>query len=74
MTDRVHSLTVILCKDYRDDDVKAISDAIKMIKGVIEVKENVADINSKMAESRALLDMRTKIFELLYPKEDEWQR
>lgn len=74
MTDRIHSLTVILDKDYRDDDVKVISNAIRMIRGVIEVKEHVADLNSKMAEAMAESRMRTKIFELLYPKEDEWQR
>jgi hypothetical protein len=74
MTDRIHSLTVILDKDYRDDDVKAIVNAIMMIRGVIGVNEHVADLSSRMAEEVAESRMMTKIFELLYPKEDEWQR
>lgn len=37
MTDRVRYLTVILDKDYRDDDAEEISNAITMIRGVKEV-------------------------------------
>jgi hypothetical protein len=67
MTNRIHSLTVVLDKDYRDDDIKAISNTIRMIKGVIDVQEHVADINSRMAESRALCEMREKLLNIFYP-------
>jgi hypothetical protein len=72
MTDRIYSLRVVLDKDYRDDDVKSISDAIRMIRGVVDVKEHVSDLNSKMASLRALNELRDKVLNSLYPKEDEW--
>ena len=65
MTDRVHSLTVVLDHDYRVDDVEAIIHALYMIKGVIKVEPNVADVTSLMAESRAQNELRAKIFAAL---------
>jgi hypothetical protein len=38
MTDRIQHLTVCLDKDYRDDDCECIVNAIRMIKGVRDVK------------------------------------
>ena len=40
MTDRIHALTVVLDRDYREDDVQVIIDAIKMIKGVSSVEHD----------------------------------
>lgn len=37
MTDRVRTLTVVLDRDYRTDDVEGIVDAIRMTKGVAKV-------------------------------------
>ena len=42
MTDRFHSLTVVLEREIRDDDAEPIIAAIKMIKGVAEVTGEVA--------------------------------
>ena len=65
MTDRIRVLTVILDRDYReDDDCKVIVDAIRMIRGVAKVDKRVVDhvehmvrleIGAKVAEN--LLDM-----------------
>lgn len=65
MTDRYHSLQVILEKDIRDDDAEMLINAIKMLKGVIDVKGDVADWNSQMAESRAHSEIRKKLWEAL---------
>jgi hypothetical protein len=68
MTDRYFALTVILEKDIRDDDAEHILDAIKMIKGVLNVKGNVTSPDTWMAEERARVDLRKKLFNVLYPE------
>jgi hypothetical protein len=37
MTDRIRSLTIVLDRDYRADDVETVMHAIHMIKGVHSV-------------------------------------
>lgn len=39
MTDRIHSLTVTLERDMREDDAQALIDAIRMIKEGIKVQK-----------------------------------
>lgn len=68
MTDRYHSLTVVLAKDIREDDAKAIINAIKAIRHVLTVEGHVADLDSHMAYERARADLGEKIWEVLYPK------
>ena len=53
MTDRIHSLTVVLEHNIRDDDIEPLIKAIKMIRWVNEVVPIVADGAAYMAESRA---------------------
>lgn len=69
MTDRFHSLTVVLEQDTRDDDAEPILQAIRMIKGVLSVSGTVADIESHMAEDRARQDITVRVFEALKSKE-----
>lgn len=68
MTDRIHSLTVVLDKDYRDDDVQAIVAAIKMVRGVLTVGLNVADHNDYMARERARAELQIQIRDILWPR------
>ncbi len=68
MTDRYHSLTVVLEKDFRDDDAESILNAIEMIKGVLSVKPHISDCDSNMAEDRARRELGQKLWEILYPK------
>lgn len=65
MTDRVHSLTVILEKDTRDDDVECWVSAIRMLKGVISVQKNISDIDYHVAEQRAKQEIRSKLFDII---------
>jgi hypothetical protein len=67
MTDRVHSLTVVLEHDYRDDDVEVIVSAIHQIRGVLRVDTHVTEISDHMAESRAIEHWRRKLVDLLWP-------
>jgi len=68
MTDVVFALTVVLEKDVRTDDLEAITNAIKMIRGVLNVTEHVSDISSFMAEERARHELGEKLWNVLYPK------
>jgi len=71
MTDRYHSLTVVLEKNIRIDDAESTINAIKHIKGVLSVKGNVADANSDMAESRAISELSQKLWHILYPQKED---
>lgn len=66
MTDRYYALTVILEKDIRDDDAKPILDAIKTIRGVLNVKPHISDPGTWMAEERARNDLGRKILDIIY--------
>lgn len=65
MTDRIHSFTVALDQNIRDDDVQPIIDAIQMIKHVLSVTPHVADADAYMAESRAKTELRQKLWDVL---------
>ena len=65
MTDRVHSLTVVLEKDLRVDDVESLIAAIKHFRGVLSVDTNISDSALHTAEMRAAFDLRTRIHRAL---------
>lgn len=67
MTDRYHSLTVVLKDDMHADDAEALIKAIMMLKGVCDVSGNVADVNSYVAEARARREYGEKLWEILHP-------
>lgn len=65
MTDRVVSLTVILDKEYRVDDVERLIDAIQMVKGVAHVEKGpVSNVDTWFALSRIRHDLLPKIIDL----------
>ena len=68
MTDRYNTLTVVLEREIREDDAEKYIDAIRMIKGVLSVKGNVADYEEYMATERVRRELGEKIWEVLYPK------
>jgi len=61
MTDRIHSITLVLEENVRVDDAEYILNACRMLKGVISADGNIADFDSHMAESRARTDMLTRV-------------
>jgi hypothetical protein len=70
MSDRTRCLTVVLDQDYRIcDDAQAIIEAIKMIKGVVAVEANVADIGAYTAYASARIALEQKLWNAL--KEDK---
>jgi hypothetical protein len=60
MTDRIHSLTVVLEEDVREDDVQSLMQAICHMRNVAAVDGVVSDIVSHMAETRAKLELGAK--------------
>ena len=63
-----HSLTVVLERDMSPDYAADTIKAIRMIRGVLEVTPEVADIQTRMAESRAKQDLGQKILNVIFPK------
>lgn len=67
MTDRYLTLTVVLDKDTRDDDAQGLVDAISLMKGVMSVEGNVADVQDYMARATAIDLWREKLIDVLWP-------
>lgn len=67
MTDRIHSLTVLLESDWREDDVESIINSILMTKGVFKVEKHVTDPVAFMARERARQELRKQMIDILYP-------
>lgn len=65
MTDRYNSLTVALNRDIRDDDADVIINAIRMIKGVVDVTGNVVDHDSYTAEIRTREKVVSQLQEII---------
>lgn len=68
MTDRYHSIAVVLEEDIRDDDAEYILNAIRMIKGVLSIEPHISNFESNMAEERAKKEYADKLWNVLYPK------
>ncbi|MDD5649637.1 MAG: hypothetical protein PHF86_04355 [Candidatus Nanoarchaeia archaeon] len=65
MSDRTTCLTVVLDNDFRIDDIDSILNAIRMIKGVAEVKANVSNPEEFTAYIRAKMSLEKKLWEAL---------
>lgn len=70
MSDRCHSLLVVLEEDLRaDDDAKPLINAIKQMRGVISVTPNIrTGITEHMADERARFELGQKLMDVVYPK------
>ncbi len=65
MTDRINGVFVTLDRDIRIDDAEHLLNAIRMIKGVIDVTPNVTDFNDHMAKTTARIDLENKLLKVL---------
>lgn len=70
MTDRIHSITIVLEEDTRVDDAESLLNAVKMMKGVVSAEGNVADCVSYVAETRVRSEIGRKLFKVLHPPKD----
>ena len=65
MTDRFHSLTVALSGDSREDDAEALMNAIRLLRGVLDVAGNVSDAGAWTAERRAMRVIEQRLWDAL---------
>lgn len=68
MTDRIHSFTVVLDENMREEDAEAIANAIRLMRGILSVESNVSDPGQFVAETRVRSELGDKLWEVLYPK------
>lgn len=66
MTDRFNGFIVVLEENLRSDDAESTINAIRHIKGVLDVIPNVADFNSVVAEQRVRADTFIKLRKALF--------
>ncbi len=71
MSDRFHSLAVVLEKDMKDEEAEGLIKAIQRLRGVQGVTPNISDFDSHMAEVRARAELGKKIIEVIYPPTTE---
>lgn len=71
MTDRLKGVYVAFTKDIRVDDAEPIIHAIKMIKGVLDVEQNVADPDDWMNRRRIRGELAEQLMAILYPAEKD---
>lgn len=74
MSDSHDILTVVLEKDMKGEAVDRLIDAIKLLHNVLDVKANVKSITQYAAEERAKQELRDKLIEVLWPKEERRRR
>jgi hypothetical protein len=67
MTDRLHTLTVVLETDMRVDDAESLISAIRQLRGVLSVTGEVSDMTAHMAQERARRELGQKIMNVIYP-------
>jgi len=63
MTDRVKGFVISLDHDIREDDCEYILNAIKMIKGVVNVEKVLSEPNDHIIRMRVEKEMSDKFFE-----------
>lgn len=68
MTDRVHSLLVVLDHDVREDDIDNFVAVLAHMRGVAGVEKCVSDPGTLMAEVRADQVWRKRLIDLLNQK------
>lgn len=68
MTDRYHTLTVVLERDTRDDDAEPLIAAIRQMRGVLSVTGVVVSPEAHMAQERARRELGEKLMAVLYPQ------
>lgn len=65
MTDRVKGFTVTLSHDIRIDDVEPLMEAIKLMRGVIDVVPSISTGEDYMNRQMIRHEMREKLFKAL---------
>ena len=65
MTDRLKGCTVVFDRDIRVDDAEHLLDAIRMLRGVIDVTPEIKVLSDFHAQIRAHIDIQRRLFKVL---------
>lgn len=66
MTDRIHSLTVVLREDVRDDDIEPLLVAIRLLSPVLAVSTHISgSIGEHVAATRVDAEWRDSLYALM---------
>jgi len=65
MTDRIHSITLILEENMREDDAESLIEACRHFRGVIGVQGNVTNVSEAVAEQRVRIDLERRLFDVV---------
>lgn len=65
MTDRYSALIVILDHDIRDDDAEMMVNAIKQLKGVLDVRAHLANPDTDIAAIRLKVGLIEKLIKVV---------
>lgn len=74
MTERAHSLTVILSNDMRVDDVEHLVHAIQMMKFVHSVEPNTRDSELAVVEHRLKREVIERLYDVIQEFRDKTWR
>lgn len=66
MTDRAKGLVVTLEHDMRVDDAEVILNAIRQIRGVVDVQFVISDINDHINRTRIKRKIQEKLWDVLH--------
>jgi hypothetical protein len=68
MTTRLTGVYVLFETDTREDDAAGLIDAIRRLRGVLDVRPEATDLSQWAAETRARRELRAKLIDLLVEK------
>ena len=65
MSDQFQAVTVVLSEDVREEDLRSILDAIRMVKGVASVSDkHVVDSTDYMARARVRFELGSTMLDV----------
>lgn len=67
MSDRHHAYTVVLEKELKDEDSEGILEAIRHLRGVMQVIPHVADHSFYTAKEQAKFELRCEMLDVIMP-------
>lgn len=65
MTDKIKGFTVTLERDFNEDDVKVIMQAIQMIKGIAKVEPSLVKSDDVFNRNRIRYELRDKFYKFI---------
>jgi hypothetical protein len=70
MTDRLKGATVVFEEDIREDDAQGLIDAIKHLRGVLDVIPNIKTPNDAIIAQRIRIQLSQDLFDVLERRVD----